>query len=157
MTTQASQSIQTWVAVPSSARPSARRPAPRPSSGARCSRRSQRSGASLILGQAGATTQERSFFVEFEAGFKAGYATAGGSFGLATSHAYTVALSEEATYSGFVGDIQSPASYEAHAYEFGFAVQHVGTRRSGNNVTLEPGATPFQVIRYWVQPTGTAY
>jgi hypothetical protein len=39
----------------SSARPSARRPAPGPSSGARCNRRSQRSGASFSTGEKAAS------------------------------------------------------------------------------------------------------
>jgi hypothetical protein len=118
---------------------------------------SQSSAASIVLGEAGATTAERTFFVEFESGFKAGYATVGGSVGLEESHAYTVSYSEEATYTGEVGDIQSATSYEAFAYEFGFAVQNVGMARVGGAVVVDPSATPFQVVRYWVQPTGSAY
>jgi hypothetical protein len=43
----------------SSARPKARRAAPRPSSGARCSQRSQRSGASFSIGEKAASTPGR--------------------------------------------------------------------------------------------------
>jgi len=106
-----------------------------------------------------ASEEQTTVFASFDYGFKAGYFTAEASLGLERTEAYSVAYGSATTYSGTVGDILDPAEYAAWRYEWGLAVcneeQPAGP---DNQPTGAPGSRPpFQVIRYWTNPNGSAY
>jgi hypothetical protein len=113
----------------------------------------------LTLSDEVQASEELSFDVTWEAGFKVGGQQFGGSFGLTTSSIYTVTFTESTTYQGTVGDISSIADYEQWAYDFGLAVYHHGLPSDASNQPLEPvpGAVPFQVITFWTNPFGFGY
>jgi hypothetical protein len=106
-----------------------------------------------------ATEQQTTVSASFEYGFKAGYATSEASVGLEYSEAYTTSYGSATTYSGTVGDILDPAEYEAWRYEWGLAVCNESQLAGpGNQPSGVPGPRPpFQVIRYWTNPNGSAY
>jgi hypothetical protein len=113
----------------------------------------------IKLSEESSSTTERTFGVNWEAGFSAGGAGFGGSFGVTESNAYTVVASRETSYAGAVGDIPVIAEYEAWRYEFGMVVYHRGLLSDASNqpLTQEKGVLPYQVIRFWTAPNGTAY
>jgi len=119
----------------------------------------QSTSVAIHVASEAASTEERQVGVTWEAGFSAGGAEYGGSFGLSDSTAYTLAISESTTYACQVGDIVALPDYEAWRFDYGIAVHHRGLRSDGANQPLEyePGVLPYQVLQVWVDPVGSGY
>ncbi|QDU68173.1 hypothetical protein [Engelhardtia mirabilis] len=113
----------------------------------------------IELEEQSTTTDERTFDVTWEAGFSSGGVEFGGSFGLTNSSAYSVTVSQVSSYVGLVGDIATVADFEAWRYELGMAVYHRGLTADSSNQPLEQevGVLPYQVVRFWTNPTGSGY
>ncbi len=115
--------------------------------------------AGIELEDEQATSEQRTFSVDYEVGITAGGATFGGSFGVSDGSIYSITASQTTSYVGAVGDISSPADYSAWRYDFGLSVYQRGVLADagGQPSGLDPGVRPFQVVTYWVTPTGSQY
>ncbi|MEZ5973586.1 MAG: hypothetical protein R3E96_01720 [Planctomycetota bacterium] len=73
---------------------------------------------------------------------------------------YGISLSNTSVFEAAVGDIADPTEYQQWNYDWGIAVQSVGRRANATTnlpVDLMPDRHCYQVIRYWVEPTGSAW
>lgn len=103
-------------------------------------------GFGLSLGNISTTSTERTLAVDIGVQFAAAGTVFGASYGLSSGSVFTVETSRETEYQATIGDI-STADYPDWNYTAGMVVHKDRTS----------GEYPFQVIRYWVDPTGTAY
>jgi hypothetical protein len=109
---------------------------------------------SVTITTANSTETLRSFGVTLESEVKVGGATVGGSFGLTAAEIYGVTVETGTTYAGQIGDIGNGAQWGDWHYGFGLLVYRHGADGSGAPL---PGARPFHVVTYWVDPLGSGY
>ena len=113
--------------------------------------------ASILFAEENVSQTEVTVFAELETEFKAGGATVGGSVGIEHGHSYSISYGTETEYSGSVGDISGDEDYLNWRYDWGLVVQNYGMTNNNGQISYLPGIAPFQVIRYWVDPTGPGY
>ena len=73
----------------------------------------------------------------------------GGSVGSGRTNIYAIETSVGSLFEGVVGDFADPGHYTDWSYDFGLAVYH-----KGGGKTKTRG---YQVLNFWVTPTGAAY
>ena len=104
-------------------------------------------GFGLTIAESVTEGESVTYSVESEAEFKVGGAVFGASYGVSEGYLYEITVSHETSYDATVGDIADPGDWNAWAYDTGLVAY---TRE-------EAGEPPFQVVRFWVEPFGTAY
>ncbi|WP_145195558.1 hypothetical protein [Planctomycetes bacterium Poly30] len=103
-------------------------------------------GFGLSLGSIATTSSERTLSIEVGVTFEAAGTILGASAGVSSSDIYTVETSSTTEYEANIGDL-TPQDYADWNYTAGMVVYQDRTT----------GFYPFQVIRYWTDPTGVAY
>ena len=113
--------------------------------------------AAILFAEENVQQTEVTVFAELETEFKAGGVTAGASVGIEHGHSYSVSYGTETEFFGSVGDIQDTDEYFDWRYDWGLVVQNYGTVIENGEVKNQPGVTPMQVVRYWVEANGAGY
>lgn len=106
---------------------------------------SSSNGTSWEMSEVLTEGSSHSFGVELSAEFKVGSAKFGGSVGVSSSSMYEVSVTSGTAYEGTVGDIGAD-DWLDWFYDFGMVIY-----------TKDDVAQPYQVLEYWVDPTGAAY
>jgi hypothetical protein len=112
-------------------------------------------GLGFALTERQTTEEERSITLGVDADFSVGFNAFGGSYSVTSGSMFSVSVEETAEYAGNLGAINDVTDYFRWQYSAGLCMYHYGM----DAVTHEPiaGATPFQVVTYWVDPFGAGY
>jgi hypothetical protein len=109
---------------------------------------------SVTITSSNSSETSRCFGVTWESEVKVGGATIGGSFGLTSEEIYGVTVETGTTYAGQIGDIANAPEWSSWFYGCGLLVYRHGADANGEPL---PGARPFHVVTYWVDPLGSSY
>ncbi|MDF1836726.1 MAG: hypothetical protein P1V35_02555, partial [Planctomycetota bacterium] len=80
-------------------------------------------------------------------------------YAIGNGSTHSISYSTQSIFESVVGDIDSPEDYEDWRYTWGFSVETVGRRADSNNnpTGYDSSKHNYQLLRYWVDRTGSQY
>ncbi|GEM_PF-3605114 len=105
--------------------------------------------ASVDIEKSNSTEETRTITTGVQGEIQIGPFVAGASYGIGNTGIYSIEIGLGAHFAGTIGDIQDRKDFSAWNYAFGVALYK---QRGGKGKKRG-----FQVLNFWVDPTGTAY